>query len=237
MNILRSFIAVIKTEHMTDLSALYFDGKEFFSDITLEEMHQIMNIDGKYDKYKLLRYFACQVGSFNRSESMGEYKGKIGGMALEYFERLIPINKSTVITFNRLLEENHLLFVIRHKDFYQGYNSSGNSTVKEIPNTYSRWKDRELAKKFVEELHGYKYYENMKNVRTNAANQKRSLGQKLYCLITYGTKYDDNTLEELRNYAEEKNDRLKREYNDELDKGYTPEEPNYIDISVFGAAS
>lgn len=226
-----------KTEHMTDLSALYFDGKEFFSDITLEEMHQIMNIDGKYDKYKLLRYFACQVGSFNRSESMGEYKGKIGGMALEYFERLIPINKSTVITFNRLLEENHLLFVIRHKDFYQGYNSSGNSTVKEIPNTYSRWKDRELAKKFVEELHGYKYYENMKNVRTNAANQKRSLGQKLYCLITYGTKYDDNTLEELRNYAEEKNDRLKREYNDELDKGYTPEEPNYIDISVFGAAS
>ena len=25
-----------KTEHMTDLSALYFDGKEFFSDITLE---------------------------------------------------------------------------------------------------------------------------------------------------------------------------------------------------------
>lgn len=226
-----------KTEHMTDLSALYFDGKEFFSDITLEEMHQIMNINGKYDKYKLLRYFACQVGSFNRSENMGEYKGKIGGMALEYFERLIPINKSTVITFNRLLEENHLLFVIRHKDFYQGYNSSGNSIVKEIPNTYSRWKDRELAKKFAEELHGYKYYENMKNVRTNAANQKRSLGQKLYCLITYGTKYDDNTLEELRNYAEEKNDRLKREYNDELDKGYTPEEPNYIDMSVFGAAS
>ena len=77
----------------------------------------------------------------------------------------------------------------------------------------------------------------MKNVRTNAANQKRSLGQKLYCLITYGTKYDDNTLEELRIYAEEKNDRLKREYDSELEKGYAPEEPNYIDISVFSAAS
>lgn len=225
-----------KTEHMTDLSALYYSGEEFFANITLKEMQTIMNISGNYDKCKMLRYFCCQVGSFNWSTSMGEYRGKIGGMGLEHFEQLMPINKSTVITFNRLLEENHLLFVIRHKDFYQGCFSDGTSNIREIPNTYSRWCDKDLAIRFAENLHGYKYFEKKKNVQTAEANHKRSLGQKLNYFIYTGVEYSDEEMKELREYAEMKNAYMKKDYEDNISKGYSPAVPDYIDMSIFDAA-
>jgi hypothetical protein len=235
----REYINVITscntTDFIIDLSALFYNGNEFFSDITREEMHKIMNIDSKCDKYKLLRYFACQVGTFNRSDDMRRYKGKIGGISIDYFEKLIPINKSTVISFNRILEQNELLFVIRHKDFYQSKFQNGSSEIREIPNTYSRWKDRKLAQEFAEEQHGYKYEVTEKGLRTDAANKNRSLGQKLNNYICNHIEYDDATVEEMREYAEKKNTRLKNKYEDEISKGYHPEEPVYIDMTVFRA--
>lgn len=226
-----------KNEHLVDLSALYYKGKEFFADLSSEEMHKIMNISGNHNKYKLLRYFTCQIGTFNRSEEFGEYKGKIGGMSLDYFESLISISKPTVISFNSILEENKILFVIRHNDFYQGFTYDGVSEIREMPNTYSRWADRELAKKFAEKNHGYKYYENRKNTRTKKANKNRSLGQKLHYYIDFGVEYDDDVVEELRKYAEEKNKSMKKEYEDNIAKGYFPDKPVYIDMTVFNIPS
>lgn len=235
----KKFVKIIyscnKTDHIVDLSKLYFDGDEFFTNITSDEMHKIMNIKGQYDKYKMLRYFCCQIGSFNRSNDMYRYKGKIGGMNMGHFEKLIPINKSTVIIFNKVLMENQLLFVIRHKDFFQGITYDGNSTIREIPNTYSRWDDRNLAIEFAENIHGYKYHIKDKDKRTDAANKNRSLGQKLNNYIYNHVEYDDATISEMREYAEKKNTRLKEKYEDDVSKGYHPEEPVYIDMTVFGA--
>ena len=222
-----------KSDHIVDLSSLYYSGNEFFATITLEEMHKIMNIEGRHDKYKLLRYFTCQVGSFNQSDSMMDYKGKIGGLSLEYFESLMPINKSTVISFNRILEENHILFVIRHKDFYQTKYSDGSSNLREIPNTYSRWRDRKLAEQFAESLHGYKYEDYKKNVQTVEANSRRSLGQKLHYYIDYGVEYSAEELKELREYAAAKNAYLKKDYEENIERGHHPEVPDYIDLSIF----
>ena len=39
----------------------------------------------------------------------------------------------------------------------------------------------------------------------------------------------------MREYAEKKNTRLKEKYDDDVSKGYHPEEPVYIDMTVFGA--
>lgn len=40
----------------------------------------------------------------------------------------------------------------------------------------------------------------------------------------------------MREYAEKKNTILKEKYEDDVSKGYHPEEPVYIDMTVFGAA-
>lgn len=158
-NLIKVVDAYSKSEQVVDLTILYErKDNEYFSDLTDDEMHKIMNIQGKHDKYKLLRYFTCQIGSFNRSENMKEYRGKIGGNGLDYFVKLISISKPTIISFNDLLKENKLLYVIRHKDFYQGFDINGGSELREIPNTYSRWCDRELAMKYSEKVYGYKSF-------------------------------------------------------------------------------
>lgn len=230
---IKELIEYSKSEHLVDLSALYYEkGQEHFVDLSMEEMHKIMNIDcGKCSKYKLLRYFTCQVGSFNQSADMGAFKGKIGGMSLDYLTELIPITKPTVITFNEILENNHLLFVIRHKDFYQVKGTYG-SEIREIPNTYSRWSDRDLAKKYSENIHGYKYLVEQKGKRSSVANQRRGLAQKLRHFQD-GKEYDIRTIREMYAYAETKNAQLKAEYEDNMSKGYKPDKPNYIDMNIF----
>ena len=234
----REFIKVIdtysKSEFIVDLSTLYYEkGSEHFANLSMEEMQKIMNIDcGRHSNYKLLRYFTAQVGSFNQSADMCRYKGKIGGMSLDYFSELIPITKPTCIAFNEILEKNEMLFIIRHKDFFQFINDNMTSEVREIPNTYSRWADQELAKMYAEDTHGYKYFEEQKNVKTKEANRKRGLGQKLNRFFN-GIEYDIATIEELYVYAKERNAKIKAQYDKDVKNGYKPSEPYYYDMSKF----
>lgn len=60
--------------------------------------------------------------------------------------------------------------------------------------------------------------------------------RKLNNYIYNHVEYDDVTITEMREYAEKKNARLKEKYDDEVSKGYHPEEPVCIDMTVFGAA-
>ena len=214
------------SEHYVDLSALYFDGNEYFSDLRQEEMHKIMNLPVNNDKYKMLRYFACQVGSFNKSKDMNYYGGKVGGMSREYFTGLFPISLSAIDDFNDILMENELLFVIRHDDFYI------RKGVEKIKNTYSRWEDREEAKRFGQELHGYKYFTEHAGKRTAAANKKRGLAQKILWFMG-GKEYDIETIQDMYVYAEEKNQKMRDEYNREIKNGNKPSKPDYYDLSIF----
>lgn len=242
---IKEIIEFSKTEHKVDLSALYFEaGQEFFGNLSMEEMHKIMSIDcGRHSKYKLLRYFTAQVGSFNHSGDFEYYHGKIGGMSLDYFSELIPITKPTVIAFNEILEQNELLFIIRHKDFFQYKGYAGTSDIREIPNTYSRWDDQILAQTYAGNTHGYKYLVEEKNRRTVAANNKRSLAQKLKH-FQEGREYDIDTVSELYAYADDKNkyyaklyEEKMKNYNDLLSKGKANEEykpvEKHIDMSIF----
>lgn len=61
------------------------------------------------------------------------------------------------------------------------------------------------------------------------------LERKLNNYIYNHVEYDDATISEMREYAEKKNTRLKEKYEDDVSKGYHPEEPVYIDMTVFGA--
>lgn len=234
----KEFINVIdtysKSEQVVDLSALYYKKESgFFADLTDEEMQKILNIDGNHSKYKLLRYFTAQIGSFNRKVGIGDsYKGKIGGMSLDYFEKLMDISKPTIISFNKLLEDNQILFIIRHRDFFQGFTYNGNSEIREIPNTYSRWCDREIAKRFDENTHGYKYHNELKGKKTEESNRRRSLGKKLDFFVNGGVEYDIETIQQLYDYAKEKNRMMKKNY-EKKGGGQNFDTPNYIDMSVF----
>lgn len=231
--IIQKEVFASKTGFIVDLTALYFEvGQEYFVDLTDEEMHQIVNIDNK-SKYKLLRYFACQVGTFNRSDTVqDEYKGKIGGMGLDCFVEMLGYSKVSLITYNDILSKNRLLFVHNHGDFIQGKNSAGQSVLREIPNTYARYSDKELALTFLRNVHGWKFHNTDRIIRTANANQKRALGQKLKNFKA-GKEYDTETIKALYYYAEEKNEKEMAYHNAMVKNDYKNHEPDLIDMSIF----
>ena len=69
----------------------------------------------------------------------------------------------------------------------------------------------------------------------NIFKREYILERKLNNYIYNHVEYDDVTISEMREYAEKKNTRLKEKYEDDVSKGYHPEEPVYIDMTVFGA--
>ena len=221
-------------DFVVDLTALYFEhSKEYFSDMTDEEMHKIMCIKGRHDKCKLLRFFACMVGSFNRGNSVPDrLKGKIGGMPLEHFVTTLGFSKPTIVSFNRILEENKLLFIIRHKDFVQYRDETGQSSLREFPNTYGRYEDKKLVEYFAETEHGYKFFEAKKGIKVKQANENRSLAQK-YNALCNGKEYDDETLKKIFAWADNKNELLKKEWEQAVNDGDNPPEPDYIDTEVI----
>ena len=69
----------------------------------------------------------------------------------------------------------------------------------------------------------------------NIFKREYILERKLNNYIYNHVEYDDATISEMREYAEKKNTRLKEKYEDDVSKGYHPEEPVDIDMTVFGA--
>lgn len=219
-------------EFVVDLSLLYYEqGQGYFSNLSAEEMQKILNLNCKQDKYKLLRYFTCQIGTFNQS-LMGVYKGKIGGMGLDSFVNMLGYSKTSIITYNEVLLKAKILFVHTHGDFYQSVNWKGQSELREIPNTYSRFEDRFLALEYMKQYQGWTF-KNADSWERNAdANWRRAMAQKLR-YFQNGKEYDIDTIKDLYAYADEKNRYMKIEYDDNIAKGYSPEEPQYIDMSIF----
>ena len=198
MGYIKELAEFSKTEHLVDLSQLYYTKEQgYFSGLREDEMHTIMNIKCPHSRYKMLRYFTCMVGTFNQNYP---YAGKISGVPLECFCDMIPISKPTLIVFNEVLMKHKLLHVISHDDFFQYDN--GYSELRQIPNTYSRWEDKDFAIQIDDGINGYKKL-NEKHIGT-ISNEKRSLGQKLKHFLA-GKEYDLETVQKLYDYAVEKN--------------------------------
>lgn len=148
--------AYSKAEYRVNLEKLYYQqGSGYFSDITHEEMRQILAIDTTVNKYKLLRYYACMVSTFNRSNSLDvKYRGKIGGMSYECFTELLGLSKPTICKYNEILMESNILYVINGE--YYNYIENGVKQVRQYSNTYSRYKDKDIATEFNKRMRGSK---------------------------------------------------------------------------------
>lgn len=237
-NLKNNDIIVVKEELSSnmfccDLSKLNYESGEYYSNIEYDELFAIMNIASNISKYKLFRYYSFLVGSFNRSNTISDkYKGKIGGIPLDVMSETLNISKKSIINYNNILEDNKLLFIVRHKDFYQNKDNNGKSTLQEIQNTYSRYRDRNLASEYSSAIYGYKYIMQDKGIKTKEANNKRGLAQKFNAFCK-GKVYDEETIKSLYVYCYEYNEVKEKEYKEEIAKGYSPVQPGYKDMSVF----
>ena len=123
--LIKKIDAYSTTEFIVDMSNLHFEqntGKGiFYTVITLEEVHRIMNIDTKKDNFAILRYFIILISSichdkgiYNHSAGCEEHTDFVGFMTLDTLADWCGTTKARIIEYNSILETEKIIYIYRH---------------------------------------------------------------------------------------------------------------------------
>lgn len=208
------------TEFVLDLSKLYFDSsKDYYTVIRLDEVHSIMNIANKMDKFKLLRYFITCLRTICRTQGIyvdqSTKQNFVGFMTQEYLCEQIGIcyksNFKLIQQYNDVLEEYQLLYIYRHTEMKRDKKTG---QIKSFANHYGRYEDKDDIEIFAlnyEKTCGVQE----EIVQSDKSNQRRRLSSQYnnlcYDFDRYVDIYSDKELIEIYKYIHFKNDEIEKE--------------------------
>lgn len=197
--------------------------KTFFVVIKSEEIHKIMNLDSRLDKFSILRYFMCMLSTINHNATYYDVMGKeyynfVGFMTNDYIGSLCGVaSYTTYDKYNHLLEDSELIYIFRHSVMLRDEKGQ----LKNLPNHYGRFKDKELIIGYAVNRENFELGEDAVDKR---ANERRSLMQKYYCMIKYGTEYPEKEVRRIYRYVHYRNQQNEKNYRQAIEKGYSGEE-------------
>lgn len=197
--------------------------KNYFVIIGSDEIHKIMNLDSRLDKFSILRYFMCMLSTVNYSATYYDVTGKeyynfVGFMTNDYIGSLCGVTSYTTYDkYNHLLEDNELIYIFRHSVMLRDEKGQ----LKNLPNHYGRFKDKELIIGYAVNRENFELGEDAVDKR---ANESRSLMQKYYCMVKYGTKYSEKETKRIHRYVHYRNKQNEKQYQQAIEKGYSGEE-------------
>lgn len=218
--------------YILDCQNLWIDSLQGnFTKIYFEEIQTIFSIKN-INQFSLLRYFILLIGTLSGKITVylenGEYKNcVVGNFTIEYLASLSGLGERTVIEYNKILEENNLLYIYRQNDFIFEEDNS----IRQLPNVYGRYCDSEYVYNFAIKQQQYKASYKYRKNNHERANTKRKLAQMYLQLIKgKGEKYTEREITDIYNYVLEENKKYERmyeksKYEDYLDK--------IRDISIF----
>lgn len=207
-----------KTEFELDTHKLFFDfneDEEYYTIIRRDEIHKIMNIDNKMDKFKLLRYYTICIRTLCRSKSFKGKSGIIGFMPVEYLCNMIGVsfktNSKLIYQYNKVLEENKIMYINHNNDKFIQNSSTGR--IRSYTNNYGRYEDKD----YICEYAIKNINESIENDVISESNKRRKYSAWYNNLCNdfdkYIKIYSDKELIEMYEYIHSKNNRI----NDELD--------------------
>lgn len=136
--------------YVIDCSKLLIKENQPFIIVTYEEILKIFKIK-KSNKFNLLRYFIALIGSIKYSygffDCSGNSKnGLIGNMSIDYIANLAGVSPIIAIEYNRLLEEEGLIYISRQG---YSYNQKLGSPYRSR-NIYGRAEDKEHIEEYAQ---------------------------------------------------------------------------------------
>lgn len=217
-------------DYILDIRKLIIDNnsdgskdKNYFVIIGSDEIHKIMNLDSRLDKFSVLRYFMCMLSTVNYSATYYDVMGKeyynfVGFMTNDYIGSLCGVTSYTTYDkYNHLLEDNELVYIFRHSVMLRDEKGQ----LKNLPNHYGRFKDKELILGYAVNRENFELGEDAVDKR---ANESRSLMQKYYCMVKYGTEYSEKETKRIHRYVHYRNKQNEKQYQQAKEKGYSGEE-------------
>lgn len=218
----KEYITVIcqisTTEFIVDMKKLYINtDKEgtYYTVLYDDELHSIMNLNCKADKFKILRYYVICLRSICRTQGIYAdcYSAKtnfVGFMTQEYLSQNTGINVSVIQSYNEILIDNHLLYVHKHDEMTR--NELGE--FRSFPNHYGRYSDKDDIIAF---SYAYLKSQGIRKdvVQSEKANHKRSNSAKYNNLCRdfdrYVNLYSDNELIEIYKQIHHDNELIEEE--------------------------
>lgn len=146
-------------EFIIDMSNLHFEQATskgvFYTMITLEEVHKIMNIDTKKDNFAILRYFAILIssichdkGTYDHSSGYDAHTDFVGFMTLDMLADWCGTTKARIIEYNSILETEKIIYIYRHK---QNRKDKETGQIMSFSNHYGRYEDKQWIIQFANE--------------------------------------------------------------------------------------
>lgn len=214
----------VQKHYILDCSNLWFNThKEKFSIISAREMFTILHIKN-VNAFLLLKYFVFLISTLSSKTTVyvnTDCKSSVVGyFTIDKLSELSGISVRSIIEYNSILEDNHLIYVHRQKD----YVLDKDNVLKRLPNIYGRYEDISYVNNFAENQQKYlgSYVHTKKTVEQ--VNDNRRLAQK-YRQIEKGNgeKYSKSEILDVYNYVLNENKKYQRLYDkhqneDMLDK-------------------
>lgn len=204
-----------KSEYIIDCSSLWDDTKDTsFVIIDFYEIRKIFQITD-CNSFQLLRYFLVLIGTISSSidvwiDSLDHKSRVVGNMTIEYISDLSGISPRTIKEYNRILENNQLLYIFRQDDFLL---SADDKNISRMANVYGRPDDKlyidSYANSQKKEKKSYKWI----NSEVENANRKRKLAQ-MYNQIAKGKgqKYSLEEIQQVYDYIHSENSKYRDMY-------------------------
>ncbi len=225
-------LETIQQKHyLLNCEKVWFDTKrEPFVSIPYDAVINIFKIDG-VNNHRLLRYYIFLIGTINGNLSVKlpsgkSKKGVISDMGIGYLSEQTDISQKTIMEYNRILEQENLIYVYRFTDFI----SSGD-ILKNSHNIYGRYEDREYVDAYVNTKQSRSSRKINSHIDIDGINDKRSLAQ-IYRNICAGKEgnYSKHQIMRVYSYICEENEKYARLYDETRNIAYL----NKIrDVSIF----
>lgn len=181
-----------KSGYILDISNLYESNPEidYHCYIFRSEILAIFTITKSFDRYSILRYFLCLIGSINTKASIGRgdnaKKNFVGMISIQYLAHQAMITDKTALQYNALLEGLHLIYFERSGT----YRITKDGSTKTQPAHYGRWKDAAFIKQYAD-LENRKYRDNSEYIKKSSlADIQKSLIMR-YHALEKGKEYTD----------------------------------------------
>lgn len=170
-------------EFIIDMSNLRFEQNTekgiFYTVITLEEVHRIMNIDTKKDNFAILRYFIILIssichdkGTYNHSSGYEAHNDFVGFMTLDTLADWCRTTKARIIEYNSILEAEKIIYTYRHK---QNKKDKETGQIMSFSNHYGRYEDKQWIIQFANE---YVATYNLKETETLVKAEKSKVNKR-----------------------------------------------------------
>lgn len=216
--LIKKIDSISATEFIVDMSGLHFEQNSekgiFYTVITLEEVHRIMNIDTKKDNFAILRYFIILIssichdkGTYDHFYCYDAHTDFVGFMTQDTLAGWCGTTKARIIEYNSILETEKIIYTYRHT---QNKKDKETGQIMSFSNHYGRYEDKEWIIQFANE---YVATFNLKETETLVKAEKSRVNKRyaaIYNLLVkdfnrYIGNFSDMELIETYKYIHGKN--------------------------------